>query len=148
MELKCNNRFRCSDETDSFNRTFMELKYRLYYRIGKRLPKVLIVPLWNWNRQGSLLLHHPSWVLIVPLWNWNPIVAALLRTLIISFNRTFMELKFEFCRFCPYASAVLIVPLWNWNLLDESLGIEAASFNRTFMELKFWRYSKWGNTIF
>ena len=33
----------------------------------------------------------------------------------VSFNRTFMELKFESCPKKRELNIVLIVPLWNWN---------------------------------
>ena len=35
----------------SFNRTFMELKYKSK-GINKHLNNVLIVPLWNWNKEN------------------------------------------------------------------------------------------------
>ena len=53
-----------------------------------------------------------------------------------SFNRTFMELKFEKFREKYKDLQVLIVPLWNWNLTSVSLNRSIVSFNRTFMELK------------
>ena len=69
MELKCNNRFRCSNETD-----------------------VLIVPLWNWNYERAFSILLEAQVLIVPLWNWN-FATMMVRMVSKSFNRTFMELK-------------------------------------------------------
>ena len=43
-------------------------------------------------------------VLIVPLWNWNVIVSPLL-IVVISFNRTFMELK---------CGTAIILPTDDW----------------------------------
>ena len=53
-----------------------------------------------------------------------------------SFNRTFMELKCLLL--CCYACLifVLIVPLWNWNDASVEGTKEWVCFNRTFMELK------------
>ena len=52
MELKSNRAGREARDWRSSNRTFMELKYRgggfLFLA-----PKVLIVPLWNWNVQDE-----------------------------------------------------------------------------------------------
>ena len=119
---------------------------------------VLIVPLWNWNLP-ELITHDPEpSVLIVPLWNWNPLSTGSLTNPPSSFNRTFMELKFDlihthcWCGNCfnrtfmelksHYPSiwcsgkAVLIVPLWNWNPLPYYKSTSLGSFNRTFMELK------------
>ena len=124
------------------NCTFMELKlaYTSYWITAE---KVLIVPLWNWNKRGlGIKLLTPcsnctfmelklrrvwnSWfslsVLIVPLWNWNRLSIRKLRKTVQSSNCTFMELKYiqRFIkRFRQYGS------------------------NCTFMELK-WRYYFFG----
>ncbi len=37
------------DATIGFNRTFMELKFKILRNVG-RGATVLIVPLWNWNK--------------------------------------------------------------------------------------------------
>ena len=55
--------------------------------------KVLIEPLWNWNRACAFLYAEQEVVLIEPLWNWN----ATLKTM-----------KND-------EDTVLIEPLWNWN---------------------------------
>ena len=55
---------------------------------------------------------------------------------IVSFNRTFMELKYGCNSSYLSATRVLIVPLWNWNTLLDKDGKPKAGFNRTFMELK------------
>ena len=62
---------------------------------------------------------------------------ARFRALDGSFNRTFMELKFEHTGANPYRHPVLIVPLWNWNTDEEHTAHRLDRFNRTFMELKY-----------
>ena len=59
-----------NNDTDRFNRTFMELKYYDAYSDDTPL-QVLIVPLWNWNIS----------IMVAPM-------------VALSFNRTFMELKY------------------------------------------------------
>ena len=141
MELKFQNRLQEDYPCTCFNRTFMELKYMFHEGIRLRSP-VLIVPLWNWNFRTSVECICPILVLIVPLWNWNrKIYVDSVKD--ISFNRTFMELKFEshekghnnhtsfnrtfmelkfFIKFTINCNrCVLIVPLWNWNLVFKSI---------------------------
>ena len=60
----------------SLNRTFMELKLRHTSR-GTRMRKVLIEPLWNWNKEKTV----------------NDNVES-------SLNRTFMELKHVYLAAC------------------------------------------------
>ena len=55
---------------------------------------------------------------------------------IVSFNRTFMELKWSLFVISGVCSRVLIVPLWNWNGGTTSHQEPPPRFNRTFMELK------------
>ena len=91
MELKSENIIIHKTINGSSNCTFMELK--LYWdNKGWRTPKVLIVPLWNWNMFCKFSRKNKSTVLIVPLWNWN-IVEIILSTVSSSSNCTFMELK-------------------------------------------------------
>ena len=81
--------------------------------------------------------HHHNKVLIVPLWNWNKKVAKHVNNCARS-NCTFMELKC-LCFFTMGAQMyVLIVPLWNWNYMGGAEGGFARGSNCTFMELK-WR---------
>ena len=81
----------------------------------------------------------PKWtpkpVLIVPLWNWNKQMITNNNDL-KSFNRTFMELKSYYQAQMFKALAVLIVPLWNWNWVNPNESFKIGCFNRTFMELK------------
>ena len=113
----------------------MELKQRSW-NVGLLKSEVLIVPLWNWNKNKSLM---QNWgkgsnrtfmelklrllqsvqkrygVLIVPLWNWNT-------------NQVML---------CVHKDWVLIVPLWNWNSAStHERALSGSSSNRTFMELK------------
>ena len=55
---------------------------------------------------------------------------------LISFNRTFMELKLVKGIICNTLANVLIVPLWNLNNIRLQAYKKRKSFNRTFMELK------------
>ena len=97
-------------------------------------------------------------VLIVPLWNWNDNSGSSVAILSSGFNRTFMELKYNFklnfeqfyqVLIVPlwnwnqsgkttfvYDKKVLIVPLWNWNSVISLYLALNERFNRTFMELK------------
>ena len=97
--------------------------------------EVLIVPLWNWNVRIYNKYLGDYVVLIVPLWNWNWIVISDF-TFHVSFNRTFMELKFDIEKPLLNFKYVLIVPLWNWNWGSEGRKGSRGRFNRTFMELK------------
>ena len=54
----------------------------------------------------------------------------------VSFNRTFMELKYEVNNISEAVTKVLIVPLWNWNKFLGAGTKQVLRFNRTFMELK------------
>ena len=55
----------------------------------------------------------------------------------LSYNRTFMELKFEKLRREAELRLVIIVPLWNWNIGTYGIEVKGLlSYNRTFMELK------------
>ena len=61
MELKYLEKMLKELVLRSFNRTFMELKYNITELISFRERKVLIVPLWNWNslaqgQQGSWMM--------------------------------------------------------------------------------------------
>ena len=116
-------------------------------KLGLTLPLqgVLIVPLWNWNkdmftgilpssqclnctvmelklrnRNSAYLIYS---VLIVPLWNWNYIKAGL----------------------SPAAFIVLIVPLWNWNWFIATVWYCDPGLNCTVMELKpeFYFFEDW-----
>ena len=112
MELKCNTAVTQNTIPFRFNRTFMELKF-IHVRIRSRVVSVLIVPLWNWNIQGTT--------------GESPCDC---------FNRTFMELKCCIANSSTTDGTVLIVPLWNWNTLRDPLKSAIYGFNRTFMELK------------
>ena len=74
-------------------------------------------------------------VLIVPLWNWNVAPADSIQEA-ESFNRTFMELKWNGAKGTAAILHVLIVPLWNWNERTQKVHGGNTRFNRTFMELK------------
>ena len=119
MELKSAGRSALFPTRFCFNCTFMELKWSFIHSASLWMA-VLIVPLWNWNKQtirNKIIVH--------------------------SFNCTFMELKW-FCRaHLPVARRVLIVPLWNWNSLPRPCFVSARSFNCTFMELKYKSSRTW-----
>ena len=57
--------------------------------------------------------------------------------ILISSNRTFMELKYYKGVAYSTITDVLIVPLWNWNEMTMKVLTQYLSSNRTFMELKF-----------
>ena len=110
----------------------MELKLLHWVRRTKN-KRVLIVPLWNWNRTTVHRLLPTIHVLIVPLWNWNQgrrIYNILLSLVLIVPLWNWNQLR----RLCSHAARVLIVPLWNWNTV---IAARMLRFNRTFMELKF-----------
>ena len=92
----------------------MELKlWCLILRLLNFL-KVLIVPLWNWNKWAST-------------WDWKSTCS----------NCTFMELKFIHDHKVSGSASVLIVPLWNWNKgIRYLIAFARVSSNCTFMELK------------
>ena len=99
------------------------------------MTEVLIVPLWNWNRQTT---PQP-----VGMAGFNRTFMELKLILFLhrdlasfSFNRTFMELKFPDGLSGLDGSGVLIVPLWNWNSVIRYWRSSRRRFNRTFMELK------------
>ena len=99
--------------------------------------EVLIAPLWNWNGVLDCPQHRSRKVLIAPLWNWNLGKSCNIR-LLISSNRTFMELKYEQVIITSQKRFVLIAPLWNWNNLNGDTWLKVSpSSNRTFMELKY-----------
>ena len=98
---------------ESFNRTFMELKFPRKSVFAHHLG-VLIVPLWNWNFEDNVSAVVVTWC----------------------FNRTFMELKYKFTAHSTWWLLVLIVPLWNWNGTNPKIFRFVEGFNRTFMELK------------
>ena len=54
-------------------------------------------------------------VLIVPLWNWNKMAPSFLPVAFSCSNRTFMELKYIPKAYSKKLSVALIVSLWNWN---------------------------------
>ena len=114
MELKFNIQTPKIKSIWRFNCTFMELKF-IYDKQHDFKYDVLIVPLWNWNRNTGTASMMRRRVLIVPLWNWNtahpppPPKGGYL---------------------------VLIVPLWNWNSIFPFCFFFTWSFNCTFMELK------------
>ena len=60
MELKWKKPLFTRLRSLSFNRTFMELKYQTKC-INKHLNNVLIVPLWNWN-MITYYLHRLLWL--------------------------------------------------------------------------------------
>ena len=95
------------------NCTFMELKlaYTSYWITAE---KVLIVPLWNWNKRGLGIK------LLTPC-----------------SNCTFMELKLRRVWNSWFSLSVLIVPLWNWNIRTLRGSSFAKGSNCTFMELKY-----------
>ena len=137
MELKWTWRDSMSVPSLRFNRTFMELKCA-FRAVADGKMTVLIVPLWNWNDNAINTPNLSILVLIVPLWNWNKIRMPIIKCSTMSFNRTFMELKWweinvvsivmigfnrtfmELklpCELCTATRCrVLIVPLWNWNV--------------------------------
>ena len=80
--------------------------------VGTKYP-VLIVPLWNWNREALADKKGPN-----------------------RSNRTFMELKYFNRTLKILRFNVLIVPLWNWNKRSRKASVFHGSSNRTFMELK------------
>ena len=114
MELKWDNGhllflFYCS------NCTFMELKCWSKSTASAR-GWVLIVPLWNWNRQEGKEEDNGE-----------------------GSNCTFMELKSEYDWVHAINPRVLIVPLWNWNPLKAVGSFFVGCSNCTFMELKWHR---------
>ena len=118
MELKCISRQKANTLVGSSNRTFMELKLLSMSGVNV-LPKVLIVPLWNWNIKDLALqavIEFCSNRIFMEL--KYPTLQLTAQTLGSS-NRTFMELKLEISRSLLINSLVLIVPLWNWNLSVE-----------------------------
>ena len=118
-----------------FNRTFMELKYRIQFRDNK-VSRVLIVPLWNWNLTDiSLATYQDSFNRTFMELKCSTIARLSLHD--DSFNRTFMELKCINDRWLRVNKSVLIVPLWNWNDLCRACTAPEVCFNRTFMELKY-----------
>ena len=137
MELKSRIGVAVMFAADSFNRTFMELKYwRETEVVG--IPVVLIVPLWNWNFNRYVDITRVVVVLIVPLWNWNSAIGKHNVVRDECFNRTFMELKYSLgILFGNNIFQVLIVPLWNWNQGRCMVAYRLFGFNRTFMELKY-----------
>ena len=137
MELKFQSSNNQPTWKTSFNRTFMELKCGSANKRTIAYNKVLIVPLWNWNRKKRLASVPWTEVLIVPLWNWNEFDRLGHQPLNTCFNRTFMELKCGIGRIPITLLLVLIVPLWNWNMYYAFLSEDGVyCFNRTFMELK------------
>ena len=102
----------------SFNRTFMELKWRMADVCDKD-RQVSIVPLWNWNMTRAALSANGK-----------------------GFNRTFMELKSlsnalnssSKRSFQSYLYGIEITGRWTRRTPIEC-------FNRTFMELKLFRYN-------
>ena len=121
----------------SFNRTFMELKFKNNRTMAKRV-KVSIVPLWNWNKRDYLSILSAICVSIVPLWNSNVRTIKTGRRRSYGFNRTFMELKWGLL---TYLRIVLQFQSYLYGIeMDMAhgvIGFRTGSFNRTFMELKF-----------
>ena len=61
---------------------------------------------------------------------------SVMRFVMQSFNRTFMELKWSQRLRRLVQQRVSIVPLWNWNIVQYRRFRIGLCFNRTFMELK------------
>ena len=118
MELKSSWYLQRYHQYSCSNCTFMELKSDRPAN-SRAAPRVLIVPLWNWNRYAELKSARDYFVLIVPLWNWNLPTIAMLRFCNGS-NCTFMELKWSDLVPSKTQTFVLIVPLWNWNMSNLS----------------------------
>ena len=97
----------------SSNCTFMELKSGTRSSLNST-PFVLIVPLWNWNKD-----------------NVKVSVSGNYRS-----NCTFMELKSRHTADHLLTRRVLIVPLWNWNVYTHPFFLQMSRSNCTFMELK------------
>ena len=98
--------------------------------------RVLIVPLWNWNKKHHLNLATNMGVLIVPLWNWNTFMVNEGQTA-LRINCTVVELKPEKDSADYQIRLVLIVPLWNWNELYQGEVFKSnSSINCTVVELK------------
>ena len=79
---------------------------------------LLIEPYWNWNNKHlskTCSLHD---LLIEPYWNWNDRISYHRCWIIITFNRTILELKYAINMKC-------LSPI--------------SAFNRTILELKFTR---------
>ena len=138
----------------------MELKHSIINAVAENF-RVLIVPLWNWNRlpPRDSLGHRCSNRTFMELKQANQKSSE--RTKDCS-NRTFMELKLVPADTAVFLQQVLIVPLWNWNegnslgwwslrfvlivplwnwnVIRPAIKEITAGSNRTFMELKL-RYS-------
>ena len=67
------------------------------------------------KRFKKLTINSRQRVLIEPLWNWNKPLKADGDIPASSINRTFMELKPIKRTYMKYGIKVLIEPLWNWN---------------------------------
>ena len=93
----------------------MELKPGWHFAPPARRGRLLIEPLWNWNRRPLKPCDVVVALLIEPLWNWNNTRDRSSSPAPAPFNRTTMELK------RPYVHST-------WD--------HALSFNRTTMELK------------
>ena len=115
MELKLPSCWELIISTACSNCTFMELKSTEVVA-DCRQRGVLIVPLWNWNREEWKMECRGMDVLIVPLWNWNIGGTYCKTSLKESSNCTFMELKY---------------------LGRKHVTMRKVSSNCTFMELKF-----------
>ena len=69
MELKC-----FTLQWSSLSRSFYLYLYGIeigYTEMSAIRLGVLLVPLWNWNKDSQLIKRFMTMVLLVPLWNWN-----------------------------------------------------------------------------
>ena len=110
---------------------------------GRTTIVVLIVPLWNWNVDGSCG-NKASFCFNRTFMELKYSSKKMAWSLQGSFNRTFMELKYVSAFGWSSQSSVLIVPLWNWNFHLASKNPALGCFNRTFMELKWSKLSRFG----
>ena len=141
----------------SFNRTFMELKWKtaLYiimyamfqsYLYGIEIQfcflrrlKLLAFQSYLYGIEIEAFCLVPSCfveVSIVPLWNWNSSAPAGSSSATISFQSYLYGIEIIKSHLFLDKMHVSIVPLWNWNLRQSRQRMLSYRFNRTFMELK------------
>ena len=112
----------------------MELKQNQTTAEG-HTHELLIAPSWNWNYSEFLCRRISRPLLIAPSWNWN-LSIALLWVLLLTSNRTIVELKRAKNDRKRYWRQLLIAPSWNWNKVAPSKQNICTSSNRTIVELK------------
>ena len=99
--------------------------------------KLLIEPLWNWNRGESGWETWEVLLLIEPLWNWNVSIPLTSSLGLISFNRTTMELKHFRCSSSPMCGWSFNRTTMELKQVDDVVSTHTKlPFNRTTMELK------------